>query len=141
MNQEKKNKEPRKGFHPALIIATIAVIIFVLWFCPYALMNARIAQTEARAVQIMQNHEFTGQDTSSTKNPDFQKLQTRKKYTDYSFFVSISNPETYYAIPEYYGRTGVNTYCYKDNRLFKKDIKDITITEFNFPLPDDTWKK
>lgn len=32
--------EPRRGFSPLLVIATIVVVLFVLWFCPTVIFYA-----------------------------------------------------------------------------------------------------
>ena len=131
-------KEKRKGFHPVLVIATIAVVLFVLWFCPYTLMNARIVQTEEKAVAILERGKL-----HPTKNispaADRIRLIPDAAYTDYAFFALPGNPEITYAIPEYYGKTAISTFCRKEGRIYRKDIDDITPLA-PLPLLDDSWQ-
>ena len=83
--------EKRRGFHPALVIATIAVVLFVLWFCPYTLMNARIVQTEEEASDILIKGKFKAKEQTNT--PDGRiRLIPAVAYTDYAFFTLPETP-------------------------------------------------
>ena len=130
--------EKRKGFHPALVISTIAIVVFVLWFCPKALMNARMEQTEDRAAKILLDHEFiTTQDTQDINGRI--ELIPVKEYTDYRFFQTTAFPAVIYAIPKYYNETAKATFSLSNGTIYKKDINNIySLSEL--PQVDSTWQ-
>ncbi len=133
-----KIKEKRKGFPPALVISTIAIVVFVLWFCPKALMNARIEQTEERAAKILLDQNFIT--TQEAKEVDGKiELIPVKKYTDYTFFKTATLPSIIYAIPKYYDKTAKATFCLNNGIVYKKDIKDIS-SRSKIPPVDSTWQ-
>lgn len=128
--------EKKKGFHPALVISTIIVVVFVLWYCPKALMNARISQTEERAAEIVISNNFSDTETRD----GYSTLIPQKKYTDYMFVKSGDTPEAVYAFPKYYAETAKLSFCLIEGKLYRKDIGQV---EFGSLLPviDDTWKE
>ncbi len=132
-------QEKRQGFHPALVIATIVVVVFVLWFCPYALMNARISQTEANAAEILSNGDFAPQ-ADSVNAEGLIELKPLKTYTDYAFFKINAATDVIYAVPRYYNRTARTTFCLKDGVIYKKNISDIHPGAV-LPEIDKTWKE
>ncbi len=135
---ERQRREKRRGFNPTLVIATVIVVVFVLWFCPRALMHARIDQTEKRAEKIIRDHAFQLSTSPKTQDDRIQLLP-QKKYTDYTFFQSTNSADTIYAIPQYYGKTALDTLCLQDGKIYRKDISGITTAS---PLPpvDNTWE-
>lgn len=135
----KTEKEVRKGFHPVLVISTVVVVVFVLWFCPYYLMRARTQQTEARAAEILQKNSFTESHDTKEINGVLE-LTPVKKYSDYLFYKTTNSPILVYAIPKYYGETAKLTFCLKDGEIYKKDI-DIKPAGLKLPKLDNTWQK
>ncbi len=132
-------QEKRQGFHPALVIATIVVVVFVLWFCPYALMKARISQTEANAAEILSKGDFTPE-AESAATGGIIELKPQQTYTDYAFFKKDTSADLVYAVPRYYNRTARMTFCLKNGIIYKKNITDIQ-PGAALPEVDTTWEE
>lgn len=137
--QQPQPREKRRGFHPVLVISTIFVVVFVLWFCPYALMQARMIQTEERAAAILTTGHFTAADKDNAKG-GFLQVIPEKKYSDYIFYKSTTQPAVIYAVPEYYGETAIFTLCLQNGSVFKKNIPGITPSD-SLPPVDNTWQQ
>lgn len=139
----------RKGFHPTLVAATVVTVIFVLWFCPWALMRARIAANEAAAESVMRGGKFLLLDIPAARLRERIALsRNREDMHDLRLVMAsysglrLDDPSTgrglFLLRPLYYGRTARLSYCNYAGQMYCKDLgaePDIAAPV----VPDDTW--
>lgn len=137
----------RRGFHPALVAATIFTVIFVLWFCPWALMRARIVANEAAAESVMRSDKFLLLETPSLRER-IAASRNRDDLHDLRLVMASysglrrDDPRTgrklFLLRPLHYGRTARLSYCYFAGSVYSKDLGAATGSDAPL-VPDDTW--
>lgn len=124
--------EKRKGFHPALVLATIAVVLFVLWFCPAALMKARIPANEAAAavclletpqLLLAAHPEGTGANWDAAKEPTNRNLRIVDKQFQIKKLRNAATSELMLCLtPKYHGISANRSFCLFRGLLYTADL-------------------
>lgn len=159
--------EKRKGFHPALVISTVAIVALVAWLCPMLLLNARINQNEERVQRVLSERsqllallvmpedkrEFmVAQLQTGIK---FGGIKAKKDHLD-KFVEDVSAISKEYDVskkrpigknwlavwltPKFYGDTAVRTFCLYDNKVYAKDLGASNSAE-SMITPDTGWEE
>lgn len=122
--------EKRKGFHPALVIATIVVVLFVLWFCPSALMRARIPANEAAAAvtlltvpdlvlltpeQVAMRKEVLVEgDLDNIKSVSRNYVVKKIRHQNGGRIIAL--------VPKYYGESAKRAFCFYQGKVYSQDF-------------------
>lgn len=143
--EEESNK--RKGFHPLLVLSTIVVVMFVLWFCPAALMKARIPQTEAAARSVLSSEKYL---LLGITRSEREHVLANTKFADDLKDVRVVSQNyiplqtqriaggmrPVILVPRFYDRTARNSYCLLRNTVYIKDLGSKPEGEIVF---DKSW--
>ncbi len=148
---EPEETEKRKGFHPALVISTIVVVLFVLWFCPRAMMRARVAQNEEAALSVLTDSSEKFR-LLNMKPEKIRQLLKEKKYKDnltdlklvgLNFIgakrVTKQNNIAVCLTPKYYGRTADRTFYLINGKVYAKDL-GAQHSVNDIPAPGKDWE-
>lgn len=150
-NNTEPTEEKRKGFHPILVLSTIAVVLFVLWFCPWAIMRARVNQNEKSALAVLSDPGekyrllYMNQDkiASLLREGKFKGSLDELKMVARNYIraksITRQNNIAICLTPKYYGRTADTTFYLINNKVYSKDLgKQYALKDV--PTPDKTWK-
>lgn len=144
--------EKRKGFHPALVAATVIVVVFVLWFCPWALMRARTAVNESAAITVLESGKYLLMDMPPERLLEYLKtsrmsgdlndlLVVRRNFHAARGVSDKSGAKLICFAPRYYGRTASRTFCLYKGRVFAKDLGGEVDPAKEPVRPDETWER
>lgn len=144
--------EKRKGFHPALVAATVVVVVFVLWFCPWALMRARATTNETAAISVLESGKYLLMDMPperlleylkvSRMSGDLSDLQiVRRNFHAARGTSDKGGAKLICFAPRYYGRTATRTFCLYKGRVFAKDLGEEVDPTQKAVYPDETWER
>lgn len=143
--------EKRSGFHPALVVSTIVVVLFVLWFCPRAIMRARITQNEAAALSVLSDQGQKYRLLNLTPDKVSRLLHNGKFKGDLDDLrlaglnfngaksVTQQNNIAICLTPKYYGRTAEKTFLLIDGKVYAKNLAQ-QIPSHQIPTPDKSWE-
>lgn len=151
--------EKRRGFHPLLVLSTIVVVLFVLWFCPWALLRSRRAQNQENAVAVMQ--EISGKmvvmdavksfaDSAKVTDPQLRMVIREYVLGAHIIKANGANIPVAWLLPRHYGSSAVDTILRINSTIYTKDIgkngittsEDIRKVIADINKPDNSgWKK
>ncbi len=123
--------EKRRGFHPLLVVATIAVVLIVLWFCPTALIHARIPANEAAAaVCLLENPgpllalpEVSGANWDSATLPADANVRIVLHHFTVKKLRNAATGELMLClIPKYHDKTANRSFCLFRGLLYTADL-------------------
>lgn len=139
--------EKRKGFHPALVVATIAVVLFVLWFCPSALMHARIPANEAAAAVtlltvpdlLLLTPEQVAMRKEVLVEGDLDNIKSVSRNYEVKKVRHQNGGRILALVPKYYGESARRVFCLYQGKVYSQDFGN-NPTEEQIASPDASMK-